>query len=393
MEVKMNKKILLAIITVSLLLAGCGKSVPTNTTQQDSKSASYAIEPNSEDAKSTVTTTPSDSKNEAINTKQPSENNKNLAMNAYKAVLQNKAEFYSTDNKKNIYLNDFLTNKKLYDTTLKVTRFAVLDMDGDKIPEVVLELTAGDYPEFYEILHYMDDKVYGYFKVYRGLEMLKVDGTFWSSGGASDNECGKLRFNSNAYETDVLGYMKSSQDNGNLTISYSINNKPVTKEAFDSFTKEQNGKKGVDWYELSESNIKTKIADNQSSSNPQSSNLNQGSKKQEYKAKLDKIKLEFKGYNSASATTNDMYQEVCKEYKEWDAALNEIYGVLKVQLSASDMKNLQNEELQWIKDRDATAKNAAAEMAGGTMEKVLYQGSLANSTQERCYELIDKYMK
>lgn len=382
----MNKKILLAIITVPMLLAGCGKSIKDNTAQQNSKESTVVSATNNEDVKATVTSTSSDSKDENTNTK-------NLAMNAYKAALQNKAEFYSTDNKQDIYLKDFLTNKKLYDTTFKATRFAVLDMDGDKIPEVVLELTAGDHPEFYEILHYMNGKVYGYFKVYRGLEMLKVDGTFWSSGGAYDNECSKLKFNSNAYETDVLGYMKSSQNTKGLSISYFINNKPVSKEAFDSFTKKQNEKKDVDWYELSESNIKTKIADNQSSSNTQSNPSNQGSKKQEYKAKLDKIKLEFKGANSPSATTNDMYQEAYKEYKQWDTALNEIYGVLKTQLSATDMKKLQNEELQWIKDRDAKAKKDAAEMAGGTMEKVLYAGSLANSTQERCYQLVDKYMK
>lgn len=382
----MNKKILLAIITVPMLLAGCGKSIQTNTEQQNSKPSSVVSATSNEDTKATDTTTSSDSKDENTNTK-------NLAMNAYKAVIQNKAEFYSTDNKQNLYLKDFLTNKKLYDTTFKASRFSVLDMDDDKIPEVVLELTAGDNPEFYEILHYSNGKVYGYFKVYRGLEMLKADGTFWSSGGAYDNECGKLKFNSNAYETDVLGSMKSSQSSKGLTISYFINNKPVSKEAFDSFTKKQNEKKDVDWYELSESNIKTKIADNQSSSNSQSNTPNQVSKKQEYKAKLDKIKLEFKGSNSASATTNDMYQEVIKEYKQWDAALNEIYGVLKTQLSATDMKKLQNEELQWIKDRDAKAKKDAAEMAGGTMEKVLYQGSLANSTQARCYELVDKYMK
>ena len=132
---------------------------------------------------------------------------------------------------------------------------------------------------------------------------------------------------------------------------------------------------------------------NQSSSNTQSNNFNQQSKKQEYKAKLDNIELEFKGFNDASATTNDMYQEACKEYKQWDDALNEIYGVLKVQLSASDMKELQSEEIRWIKDRDAKAKKDASEMAGGTMEKVLYQGSLAKSTKDRCYVLVDKYMK
>lgn len=132
--------------------------------------------------------------------------------------------------------------------------------------------------------------------------------------------------------------------------------------------------------------------DNQPSSNTQSNNTNQESKKQEYKAKLDKIELGFKGFDD-DVTTNDMYQHACKEHKQWDDVLNEIYGVLRVQLSPSEMKKLQSEEIQWIKDRDAKAKKDAAEMAGGTMEKVLFAGSLAKSTKERCYVLVDKYMK
>ena len=87
-----------------------------------------------------------------------------------------------------------------------------------------------------------------------------------------------------------------------------------------------------------------------------------------------------------------MYQEECKEHKEWDDELNDIYSVLKAQLSPSDMKNLQSEEIQWIKDRDTKAKSDSAQMAGGTMEKVLYEGSLTKSTRERCYVLVDKYM-
>jgi uncharacterized protein YecT (DUF1311 family) len=88
-----------------------------------------------------------------------------------------------------------------------------------------------------------------------------------------------------------------------------------------------------------------------------------------------------------------MYQEACKEQKQWDDVLNDIYGILRVRLSTSDMEKLQSEEIQWVKDMDDEAKKDAAEMAGGTMEKVLFVGSLANSTKEICYVLIDKYMK
>jgi hypothetical protein len=156
-------------------------------------------------------------------------------------------------------LNDFLTNEEIYVTIFKVTHFTVVDMDGDKIPEVVLELTPGENPnpEFYEVLHYMNGSVYGYIQVYRGLENLKTDGTFGWSSGAFNNGYGKLRFESNACETDILGYKDTIIDDNR---TYFIKNKPVTEEAYNSFRKEEEGKKDVVWYEFSQKNIETELS-------------------------------------------------------------------------------------------------------------------------------------
>ena len=223
---------------------------------------------NSSDAssnKSSDTTVPTNPSSVPINSSSDSKdkNNKNYSvLEAYKAVLQNKINFFSTDNKKNVYLNDFLTNEEIYGTIFKVTHFTVVDMDGDKIPEIVLELTPGDYPQFYEVLHYMNGTVYGYIMVLRGLERIKADGTFAYSSGASDNGYGKLRFESNTCKTDILGYSQSSASNDNITISYFVNDKAITKESYDSFIKEQDGKKDVDWYEFSQENIEKELSVN-----------------------------------------------------------------------------------------------------------------------------------
>ncbi|WP_411681096.1 lysozyme inhibitor LprI family protein [Clostridium thailandense] len=123
-------------------------------------------------------------------------------------------------------------------------------------------------------------------------------------------------------------------------------------------------------------------------------NTDKVSKKQEYKIKLDTIGVELKKLDiKDSGTTADMREAANERYKKWDSALNEIYGVLRGELSSSDMKKLQNEEIQWISDRDAKAKKASSEMKGGTMESVIYVNSLADTTKQRCYELVEKYMK
>ncbi len=221
---------------------GGGDNIPATTLPSNSPSPAASPDGNS---KTAAPQTPSDNES---------------SLNPYQAVLLNNAEFFSTDNKKEVLLNDFLTNKELYGTIFKASRFAVLDMDGDKAPEVVLELTVQDNPEFYEILHMVDGKVYGYNIVYRGLEWLKADGTFSYSSGAADNGYGKMKFQSDAYETEILAYMQSNQSNDGMTISYFIENEAVTEEAYQSYMKEQDEKEDVSWYEFSQTNVETELA-------------------------------------------------------------------------------------------------------------------------------------
>ena len=255
---------------LSISITGCSSNLNNNSSTSRNKisdtnvptsPSSASLDSSSKSSNKTsdanVSTSPSSSSlnNSSENTKtqMPS------VLEAYKTVLQNKIEFFSTDSKKKLYLNNFLTNKEIYGTIFTVTHFTVLDMDGDKVPEVVLELSVGNEPQFYEVLHYMDDTVYGYLIVYRGLESLKADGTFNYSNGAADTGIGKLKFGSDAFKTDILGYSESSE--GGI-ISYFINNKRVTKESFDSFINEQSEKKDAVWYEYSQQIIKTKLSAN-----------------------------------------------------------------------------------------------------------------------------------
>lgn len=255
MKSKLISVLFVFLLSVSITACSSNRSssnLPNSSSPNSNKISNPSV-PTS--PSSTPINTPSDNKTES---------NKNYSvLDAYKAVLQNKVKFFSTDNKKSVYLNNFLTNKEIYGTTFKITHFTVLDMDGDKIPEVVLELSVGNNnPMCFEVLHYVKGEVYGYNIVYRGLQELKTDGTFGYSSGASDNGRGKLRFESKAFETDILGYSKSSQNNDGITISYFINNKPVTEESFSSFMKDEHGKKDVAWYEFSQKNIETQLSIN-----------------------------------------------------------------------------------------------------------------------------------
>lgn len=98
---KSQIKYVLLMFLLSISITACSTNKSSSNLNNDSSSSSNKI---SDTSVPTITSsahiTPSESK---------PENNKSLAMEAYKIVLQNKIEFYSTETKKKVYLNDFLT--------------------------------------------------------------------------------------------------------------------------------------------------------------------------------------------------------------------------------------------------------------------------------------------
>jgi len=116
--------------------------------------------------------------------------------------------------------------------------------------------------------------------------------------------------------------------------------------------------------------------------------------KQFFTDKLDNIEIGLDDLKELySGTTAEMMAASIEEYNRWDEALNEIYDALKSQLSASDMSKLKEEQIQWISDKEKKAEEDGAQFKGGTLEPVIYTSSLAGTTKDRCYELVEQYMK
>ncbi|MFE4029349.1 lysozyme inhibitor LprI family protein [Priestia sp. YIM B13551] len=80
-------------------------------------------------------------------------------------------------------------------------------------------------------------------------------------------------------------------------------------------------------------------------------------------------------------------------YDMWDKVLNDIYSELKNQLSSSEMNNLKIKQRQWIKDRDAASQKDLKEAGGGTWAYAEEARILHEMTRERCYVLVNNYMK
>ena len=114
-----------------------------------------------------------------------------------------------------------------------------------------------------------------------------------------------------------------------------------------------------------------------------------------YFRKLDGIEISLSDleYLYSEGITAEMKEAEAEVYKRWDDALNEIYGVLKSQLTKNEMNRLRDKQREWILYRDHEAEKAASEFEGGSFAGVQYLSTLGQLTKERCYQLVELYMK
>lgn len=193
-----------------------------------------------------------------------SESEKNqslLAKETYRDILLSNEDFINSGEN-----GEYLERVNIGDITIvftsaegvtgKVTKFAIVDMDGDGENEIVLCISTGSIDEGFEVLHYQDGEVYGYHFWYRALEDLAEDGTFIGSGGTSDTSIKKIKFLEKGYAIDTL-YESSSHYNvdGVNEIQYYANGEICSEEEFNEAMSYQDKKTRVVWYELTSENV------------------------------------------------------------------------------------------------------------------------------------------
>lgn len=144
-----------------------------------------------------------------------------------------------------------------------------------------------------------------------------------------------------------------------------------------------------------EDNEESKENENASTKEESSNEVVQHSYKNEYINKLNSLEegMSDLDYLYENGVTAEMNEAEATKLERWDNMLNEIYSLLKTQLTESEMKELKSKQISWIEYRDRTANNESNESGGGSLSGVVYNSSLARLTKERCYELVNTYMK
>lgn len=187
---------------------------------------------------------------------------KSLALEAYSAVLRNEAKFFSINDSKHVskdkYLKDYFYDSN--DEYQPELQFSVIDMDGDGVPEVVVEKFHDSGSENGVVLHYEDGTVYCYSYGAGELEDVKKDGSYsWID---AENYIGYSKMQFFGLYNKVVFLASYHSDGVSKDSEYLINNISVTAAEIDAFCESQKQKDKVIWYNLNTDNIQSQVANN-----------------------------------------------------------------------------------------------------------------------------------
>ena len=183
-------------------------------------------------------------------------------LSAYQPVLQNEAEFFSTDANKNLNISQLNQAISSEEVTVDVASFAVINIGHGGTPAVILSLNVNGNGYGVEVLSYQDGVVYGYTFSGRQFGDLRTDGTFVSSGGAADVGICTITFDKNTYLIDKFTYCESKTDSeNNVSESYFVNHQSATEDEYNAAFSQWQKIPYVTWYDFTAANIDKVILD------------------------------------------------------------------------------------------------------------------------------------
>ena len=169
------------------------------------------------------------------------------AIEAFKKVLKNEEPVYYEMTEISVLLKE--TGYMKDDTMeIAVEFFAVVDFEGDGVPEMVLSRKPDDNRL---LLQYRNGKVHAVTRPLRGMNELKQDGSFYASNSATQTEIQKLYFELGEFETIVLASVNDGK--------YTVDGKDATKSEYEAIEKEQDEKDNVVWNDFTDANLETDV--------------------------------------------------------------------------------------------------------------------------------------
>ena len=229
------------------------------------------------------------------------------------------------------------------------------------------------------------------------------DKTNTSNEGASVNSSENSEATSSKDSADVAndkGEADKSQAKEDDSKAKEATNKDESEKKEDNSTKETAKVDNSNKKESKGSSNSSKKEEGKSASKKENSKDESSLEKakSEYLQKMKKIdneseKLDKEYETDEGSTQGGMNIISGKQAKLYDDELNEIYDYLKQNLSKEKSKELEKSEMAWIKEKESNIAEIKKQYEGGSVTPLMVNSEVAKESKERCYYLIDNYMK
>lgn len=341
----MKKKILILLFGILMLLSACGTQAQPSESVERSDNAAEVTKEHIEETIETVKTpmlTEDIESVEAVEEVIPEEEfdlSDKEPLDALKAVLLNEAPFfypysYGVSGKGTIYeedrgyLEDVLEKHQIL-----VTRFAIIDMDGDGISEIILEWgnCIGSV-----LLRYWNGKVLGKEFGYRAMGDIREDGSFWQSNSGFETYISKLFFIGDSTVDDTIVEMDTR-----FEPLYYVHDVPVSEVEMQKVYNLHEEIPEIEWYEFSKEEICKRVSEWFESGE----DMVISKERQEY---LDTFSYLLELRKSSQSDGQEKYNEAAKRYYyNAIAEMESIYELYRGTLSGEELAQIEVDQQCW----------------------------------------------
>ncbi|EOS34643.1 hypothetical protein C804_01476 [Lachnospiraceae bacterium A4] len=253
------------------------------------------------------------------------------AEKAFLSVLFNEETFvYHSNTQYDSYysMNGYLKDIPFNDKTMEFSQFAVVDLDGDSMPEIVLAVE--EYMGFV-ILRNTTDGVHGNFIGYRSMLQLKEDGSSYGTASSSEHWIQKKYF---------VGY--TVLDSNKLYVdgaSYYIDDLIADKEDADELETAFKNVPEIEWHDYSEESIMQHIKGNTLFFEVSQEKVEHMNGRQEYMDSLQYLIDLTRNYTEGDLEKRNDYAK--KYYDSCKDEMNKVYEMCIKKHDSSDLRKMQ----------------------------------------------------
>lgn len=313
-----------------------------------------------------------------------------FAKQAFQSVLLNETVFSCTDGRPydntNVIqqYNGFLKDIPYgYQGMTNIDKFAVIDFDGDAIPEVILEIE--EYYGFV-ILRYKEGQILGNVVGYKGMSPLRANGAFENGNGAFDITVEKLYFIGDTF----IGDSKMHKIMALNHVDYYIDDILVDKEKYERAYAGYEEIPEVEWHTYTDEAISEFIGENPLFAvNDIEKNVEE---RQDY---LDSLAYLIElTYDSGRKDKKEFSTDAKIYYDGCCSELDKIYLLCEEKLSDEDFANLALEQDYWednnVERLKKDLQNYHVDSIEDLEDKALYY-TYGDIILRRVLKLIDLY--